>query len=43
MEGFGQKLTVDVDVVGTVVVAVVVCVASMAEYEVTTGTYVVLT
>lgn len=33
----------DVDVVGTVVVTVVVSVAATPEYEVTTGTYVVLT
>jgi hypothetical protein len=43
IEGFGQDTTVDVDVVGTVVVIVVVSVAATAEYEVTTGTYVVLT
>jgi len=39
----GQDITVDVDVVETVVVTVVVFVAKTAEYEVTTGMYVVLT
>lgn len=43
IEGLGQDTTVDVDVVGTVVVTVVVSVAATPEYEVTTGTYVVLT
>lgn len=43
IEGLGQDTTVDVDVVGTVVVTVVVSVAATPEYEVTTGAYVVLT